>query len=40
MRAHLEMMTEENVRSGLSLEEARCTALRSFGRASSVHASC
>jgi hypothetical protein len=38
MRGRLEMMIEENVRSGLSLEEARYAALRSFGRASGVHA--
>ncbi|MFY9529269.1 MAG: permease prefix domain 1-containing protein [Candidatus Acidiferrales bacterium] len=36
--AYLEIMTEENARSGLSPQEARYAALRSFGRASGVHA--
>jgi hypothetical protein len=40
MRGRLEIVIEENVRSGLSLEEARYAALRSFGRASGAHASC
>jgi putative ABC transport system permease protein len=31
LRLHLELLTEENVRRGMSPEEARCTALRSFG---------
>ncbi len=31
LRAHLEMLTEENVRRGLPPEEARYLALRSFG---------
>ena len=31
LRAHLEMLTEENLRRGVSLEEARYAALRSFG---------
>src|SRR5579864_9285910 len=31
MRAHLEMLIEENVQRGMSREEARYAALRSFG---------
>jgi hypothetical protein len=31
MRFHLEMETAENIRRGMSEEEARRTALRSFG---------
>src|SRR5579859_1221935 len=31
MRAHVEMLIEENVRRGMSRENARYTALRSFG---------
>src|SRR5208282_1486381 len=31
MHAHLEMLAEENVRRGMSPEEARYNALRSFG---------
>jgi putative ABC transport system permease protein len=31
LRAHLEMLTEENLRKGMSPENARCAALRSFG---------
>src|SRR6266446_7869 len=31
VRAHLEMLTEENIRRGMSLEEARCAARREFG---------
>jgi predicted permease len=31
LRAHLEMLTEENLRRGMPLEEARYAALRSFG---------
>ena len=31
LRAHLEMSTEENVRKGMSREEAHYAALRSFG---------
>src|SRR5579859_3992443 len=30
VRAHLEMLIEENVRRGMSQEEARCAALQSF----------
>src|SRR5690242_1717269 len=31
MRAHLEMLAEENVRRGMSREKAHCAALRDFG---------
>ena len=31
LRAHVELATEENVRSGMSREDARYAALRSFG---------
>src|SRR5258708_8241361 len=31
LRAHLEMLTEENIRRGMSLEEARYAARREFG---------
>src|SRR5437667_10428466 len=31
MRSHLEMLVEENLRKGMSFEEARYAALRSFG---------
>lgn len=31
MRAHLEMLVGENLRRGMSPDEARCAALRSFG---------
>ncbi len=31
VRSHLEMLVEENLRKGMSPEEARCAALRSFG---------
>jgi len=31
VRAHLEMLTEENVRRGMTLEEARRAARREFG---------
>src|SRR3989449_9495451 len=31
VRAHLEMLVEENLRKGMSAEEARTAALRSFG---------
>src|SRR5262245_39247070 len=31
LRSHLEMLVEENVRKGMSSEEANCAALRSFG---------
>ncbi|HEV2247033.1 MAG TPA: ABC transporter permease [Terriglobia bacterium] len=31
LRAHLEMLIEENVRRGMTLEEARYAAMRSFG---------
>src|SRR5216117_1899183 len=31
LRSHLEMLVEENVRKGMSPEEARYAALRSFG---------
>jgi len=31
LRAHLELRTQENIRSGMSAEEARVAALRSFG---------
>jgi hypothetical protein len=33
VRHHLEMETEENLRRGMSPEEARCAARRSFGGA-------
>src|SRR5258708_25794157 len=31
LRAHLEMLTEENIRRGMNLEEARYAARREFG---------
>ncbi|SRR6266852_3617374 len=31
LRAHLEMLTEENIRRGMSPEEARCAARHEFG---------
>jgi predicted permease len=39
LRAHLEMLVEENVRSGMPLDEARYAALRSFGGVEQVRES-
>ncbi|HEV2381040.1 MAG TPA: ABC transporter permease [Terriglobia bacterium] len=39
LRAHLEMLTEENLGRGMSLEEARYAALRSFGSVEQVRES-
>jgi hypothetical protein len=36
VRAHLEMLTEENLRRGMNPEEARYAALRQFGNVSSM----
>jgi putative ABC transport system permease protein len=40
VRFHLEMETEENIRRGMSREEARLTALRSFGGVELVKEEC
>jgi predicted permease len=40
VRAHLEMLIEENVRSGMDPEEARYAALRQFGNVSSMKEEC
>ena len=31
LRAHIEMLTEENLRKGMTSEDARCAARRAFG---------
>jgi putative ABC transport system permease protein len=40
VRAHLEMLTEENLRRGMNPEEARYAALRQFGNVSSMKEEC
>ncbi|MBU6402543.1 MAG: ABC transporter permease, partial [Verrucomicrobia bacterium] len=40
LRFHLEMQTRENVEAGLDPDEARCAALRSFGRVDRVKETC
>jgi predicted permease len=40
VRAHLEMLTEENLRKGMKPEEARYAALRQFGNVSSMKEEC
>ena len=40
VRAHLEMLTEENLRKGMDPEEARYAALRQFGNVSSMKEEC
>jgi putative ABC transport system permease protein len=40
VRAHLEMLTEENLRRGLEQEEARYAALRQFGNVASMKEEC
>ncbi|HKT12860.1 MAG TPA: permease prefix domain 1-containing protein, partial [Terriglobia bacterium] len=40
VRAHLEMLTEENLCKGLDPEEARYAALRQFGNVSSMKEEC
>jgi putative ABC transport system permease protein len=40
VRAHLEMLTEENLRRGMEQEEARYAALRQFGNVASMKEEC
>jgi hypothetical protein len=40
VHAHLEMLTEENLRRGMNPEEARYAALRQFGNVSSMKEEC
>jgi macrolide transport system ATP-binding/permease protein len=40
LRAHLEMLVEENRRKGIPPEEARYAALRSFGGVDQVKETC
>ncbi|HET7101626.1 MAG TPA: ABC transporter permease, partial [Terriglobia bacterium] len=40
VRAHLEMLTEENLRKGMDPEEARYAALRQFGNVSGMKEEC
>ncbi len=40
VRAHVEMLTEENLRKGMDPEEARYAALRQFGNVSSMKEEC
>src|SRR2546430_1110944 len=40
MRSHLEMQTQENIEAGMNPEEARYAALRQFGWAESIKATC
>src|SRR5215472_19145827 len=40
LRAHLDMLVEENIRRGMSFEEARYAALRSFGGVEQAKESC
>src|SRR5688572_22033057 len=40
LRSHIEMQTEENIRAGMSPQEARYTALREFGRVESIKERC
>ena len=40
VRAHLEMLTEENLRKGMNPEEARYAALRQFGNVGSMKEEC
>src|SRR5437899_1966337 len=40
MRSHIEMLTQENLDTGMNPEEARSAALRQFGRVESIKETC
>lgn len=40
MRSHVEMQTQENIDAGMNPQEARCAAMREFGRTESIKEEC